>query len=87
MGKVINLPYVRVEDINDGAEGWIPENDNRFNVGAFTTNKLYPLILIKNDFKNAWDQDVESEEYWIKDDNDDLIIPWLVHKGHFVKML
>lgn len=87
MGKLISLPYVRVEDINDGAEAWVALEDYRFNVGAFTPNKLYPLIAIETAFKNAWDQDMVSEEFWIKDDNDELIIPWEVHKGFFVKML
>jgi len=87
MGKVITLPYVGVMDINDSATHWLALEDFRFQVGAFTPNKLYPLITIKTEFKNAWNQDMESEEYWIKDDNDDLIIPWEIHKGYFVKML
>jgi hypothetical protein len=87
MNEVVTTHYVRTEDINDGAEAWVALKDNRYQVGAFTPNKLYPLISIKTEFKNAWNQNIESEEFWIKDDNDDLIIPWEVHRGYFVKML
>lgn len=87
MGKIITMPYVRVADINDNADAWVAMEDFRFNVGVFTTNKLYPLIAIKAEFQNSWEQDIVSKDFWIKDDNDKLIAPWEFHKGFFVKML
>jgi hypothetical protein len=79
--------YIRVEILED-ATHWIALEDNRYHWGSFTPNKPYKIDMIKREFKNAWNKDVEAEEFWIKDDEGKLFNePWLVQKGYLVKKI
>lgn len=78
------MNYVKAKDI-ESATHWIAHEDHQNADKNITPGKLYKLELRKQHWTNAWGQEVINEDHWIKDDGNQWVRIFEIHKGEFVK--
>lgn len=76
-------------DSMEEATYWVAEEDGReersFLKDRVTPGKEYKLVLLKQKMTNIKGEEIQDEEYFIKDDKGQWGMHYMVHKGYFIK--
>ena len=79
--------YDILTDRIEEAGYWIAEEDGRreFLKDRVTPGRKYKLVLLKEKMISANGEKIVDEDYFIKDDQGQWGMHYMVHKGYFIK--
>lgn len=84
----IEEDYIIFDDDIEKATHWIAFEDNKWDFlkNKVTAGRIYKLELLKEKLINYWGNEIEDEDYFIKDDEGRYGMHYMIHKGVLVNM-